>query len=93
MYLWAPSDESVFSLNSTARLTPTYRQSGLEVVQSTTVMITVKTGDICPRSGQYRVLGFIGVEITLSREDRVPPYKGAARTFVLTDPTRHGTRW
>lgn len=56
-------------------------------------MQTVQTGDICPISGQYRVLGFNGVEITLSRGDRVPPYKGTARTYVLTDPTKHGTRW
>lgn len=57
------------------------------------VMTTVTTGEICPKSGQYRVLGFSGIEITLSRGDRVPPYKGSARTFVLADATRHYTRW
>jgi len=52
-------------------------------------MVNVDTGEKCPKSGQYRVVGFGKVEITLSRGDRVPPYKGQARKFILVDATKH----
>jgi len=55
-------------------------------------MITVKTGEVCPRSGQYRIMGLPYAEITLSRGDRVPPYGGRAQTFYLVDATRHVRR-
>ena len=49
---------------------------------------TVKTGGVAPVSGQYRVVGTV-YEITLTKGERVPPYAGKARTFVLVDRTRH----
>jgi len=52
------------------------------------VMITIKTGEIATKSGQYQVLG-TRLEITLSRGDRVPPYGGRAAVFVLVDKTKH----
>lgn len=51
-------------------------------------MITVRTGQVAPVSGQYRVIG-TSYEITLSKGDRVPPYNGRAATFILVDETRH----
>lgn len=52
-------------------------------------MTKVKTGGTAPKSGQYQVSGFQKREITLSKGDRVPPYGGEAKTFVLVDKTRH----
>lgn len=52
-------------------------------------MTTVKTGGVCPKSGQYIALGLPGGEITLSKGDRVPPAGGAAQTFILVDATKH----
>ncbi len=51
--------------------------------------IKTKTGYPAPRSGQYEPKGFKGKEITLSKGDRTPPYKGKARTFSLVDATKH----
>jgi hypothetical protein len=51
-------------------------------------MTKIKTGGIAPKSGQYQVPG-TKLEITLSRGDRVPPYGGKAKTFVLVDKTKH----
>lgn len=48
-----------------------------------------KTGKKAPVSGQYRVRGTKNLEITLSKGDRVPPYGGKAKSFVLVDRTRH----
>ena len=50
--------------------------------------IHIRTGQVAPVSGQYRVVGY-AYEITLSRGDRVPPYMGRAVTFVLVDRTKH----
>lgn len=52
-------------------------------------MTKVKTGGTTQKSGQYKAEGTKTLEITLSRGDRVPPYKGKARTFVLVDKTKH----
>ncbi|HNW96409.1 MAG TPA: hypothetical protein PLQ44_01725 [Candidatus Paceibacterota bacterium] len=52
-------------------------------------MIKVKTGCLAPKSGQYRPAGFKRVEITLTRGEKTPPYKGEARTFILEDATKH----
>lgn len=52
------------------------------------VMTKVKTGGVTPKSGQYRVSG-TKLEITLSKGDRIPPYGGEAKTFVLVDKTKH----
>ncbi len=49
---------------------------------------TTKTGQKAPASGQYRPKG-TKHEITLSKGDRVPPYEGDAKTFVLVDKTKH----
>lgn len=49
---------------------------------------TTRTGQKTPVSGQYQPAG-TKQEVTLSRGDRVPPYKGKAKTFVLTDRTKH----
>jgi hypothetical protein len=47
-----------------------------------------RTGERAPISGQYQPAG-TKQEITLSRGDRVPPYHGRAKTFVLVDRTKH----
>jgi len=52
-------------------------------------MAQTKTGKVAPVSGQYRPSGSKN-EITLSKGDRVPPYQGKAKTFVLVDKTKHG---
>ncbi len=46
------------------------------------------TGHKAPASGQYRPKGTRS-EITLSKGDRVPPYDGQAKKFVLVDKTKH----
>ncbi len=50
--------------------------------------IKVKTGGVAPNSGQYQVSG-TKHEITLSKGERVPPYGGKAKAFVLVDKTKH----
>lgn len=50
--------------------------------------VIVATGQVAPVSGQYRVLG-TAYEITLSRGERVPPYRGRAALFELVDRTKH----
>lgn len=52
---------------------------------------SIRTGQTAPVSGQCRVLG-TQYEITLTRGERVPPYRGSAATFVLVDKTRHLSR-
>jgi hypothetical protein len=49
----------------------------------------VKTGGKSPMSGQYKPTDLKRGEITLSKGERVPPYKGKAREFKLVDPTKH----
>jgi hypothetical protein len=50
--------------------------------------ILTRTGQKAPVSGQYRPTG-TKQEITLSKGDRVPPYGGKAKVFVLVDRTKH----
>lgn len=50
--------------------------------------MSTKTGGTAPKSGQYRVKG-TKFEITLTKGERVPPYRGKARTFTLVDATKH----
>jgi hypothetical protein len=50
--------------------------------------VETRTGEKTPVSGQYQPAG-TKQEITLSRGDRVPPYHGRAKTFVLVDRTKH----
>jgi hypothetical protein len=47
-----------------------------------------KTGKKTPVSGQYRASG-TKYEITLTKGNKVPPYRGKAKTFVLSDKTKH----
>lgn len=50
--------------------------------------MTTKTGGTAPKSGQYLVNG-TKFEITLTKGERVPPYRDKARTFTLIDATKH----
>ena len=50
--------------------------------------ITVKTGQIAPKSGQYRPTGGKS-EVTLVQGKRVPPTPSGATRFTLVDPTKH----
>ena len=50
--------------------------------------VTTKTGGVAPKSGQYKPNGYSS-EITLSKGERVPPYKGEARRFTLVDKTKN----
>lgn len=50
--------------------------------------VITKTGGKTPVSGQYRPTG-TRTEVTLSKGDRVPPYDGRAKKFVLVDKTTH----
>ena len=49
---------------------------------------TVKTGQIAPKSGQYRPFGS-KTEVTLVQGKRVPPTPQGATKFTLVDPTKH----
>ena len=51
-------------------------------------MTKVKTGGTAPKSGQYQPSG-TKREITLTKGERVPPYGGKAKAFVLVDTTKH----
>jgi hypothetical protein len=51
--------------------------------------IKVKTGGNAPESGQYKATDLKKGEITLSKGERVPPYKGKGREFELVDKTKH----
>ena len=49
---------------------------------------TVKTGNICKVSGQYRPVGQ-KTEITLVEGKRVPPTSSGNTKFTLVDKTKH----
>ena len=51
-------------------------------------MTKIKTGGTTPKSGQYQVSG-TKREIALTKGERVPPYGGNAKTFMLVDKTKH----
>jgi hypothetical protein len=51
-------------------------------------MTKIKTGGTAPKSGQYQVSA-TKREITLTKGERVPPYRGKAQTFTLVDKTKH----
>ncbi|MDD5084293.1 MAG: hypothetical protein PHT88_05205 [Candidatus Moranbacteria bacterium] len=53
-----------------------------------TKKVITKTGAQTPVSGQYRPLG-TKKEVTLSQGEKVPPYAGEAKKFVLVDKTKH----
>ena len=49
---------------------------------------TVKTGQIAPKSGQYRASGS-KTEVTLVQGKKVPPTAKGAGKFILVDATKH----
>ena len=51
-------------------------------------MTKIKTGGTAPKSEQNQVSA-TKPEITLTKGERVPPYGGDAKTFVLVDKTKH----
>lgn len=53
--------------------------------------ITVKTGQLAPKSGQYRVAGS-KTEVTLVQGKKVPPTSKGAAKFTLVDATKHKER-
>ena len=50
--------------------------------------VIIHTGQKAPESGQYQPKG-TKTEITLTKDERVPPYNGRAKNFVLVDRTKH----
>ncbi len=48
----------------------------------------VKTGQIAPKSGQYRPAGS-KTEVTLVAGKRVPPTSNGTTKFTLVDQTKH----
>lgn len=52
------------------------------------LMAKVKTGQVCPQSGQYRPVGG-KTEVTLVQGKRVPPTPQGATKFVMVDATKH----
>lgn len=51
-------------------------------------MAKVKTGQVCPQSGQYRPVGG-KTEVTLVQGKRVPPTPQGATKFIMVDATKH----
>lgn len=51
-------------------------------------MAIVKTGQTCPRSGQYRPVGS-KTEVTLVKGKKVPPTSNGVTKLKLVDPTKH----
>lgn len=51
-------------------------------------MLKVKTGQTCPKSGQYKATGS-KTEITLVEGKKVPPTNTGSTKFVMVDPTKH----
>jgi len=49
---------------------------------------TVKTGEIVPKSGQYKPEGS-KTEVTFVQGNKVPPTPKGATKFTLVDPTKH----
>lgn len=45
------------------------------------------TGQTCPTSGQYGVVG-ANTEITMVRGNTFPPYNGKKAQYFLADPTK-----
>ncbi len=44
---------------------------------------TARTGEICPESGVWEVVGLPSTTAPISRGDRMPPYNGKAVTWRL----------
>lgn len=45
---------------------------------------TVRTGEICPESGVWKVLGTPTTTAPIAKGNRMPPYGGVAVTWMLT---------
>lgn len=45
---------------------------------------TAKTGEVCPESGVWKVLGIPSTTAPIAKGNRMPPYNGAAVTWMLT---------
>lgn len=55
---------------------------------------TIRPGQLCPQSGQYKPVGPRGGnvssgEVTAVEGNRMPPTEKPGQRFVLVDPTRH----
>lgn len=48
----------------------------------------IKTGTICPKSGQYKPVGS-KTEVTLVKGKKVPPTSSGSTKFILVDATKH----
>ena len=44
---------------------------------------TAKTGEICPESGVWKVVGFPVTTAPIAKGNKVPPYGGASVTWQL----------
>jgi hypothetical protein len=54
---------------------------------------TFKPGEICPRSGQYEIVGprggRTGVERTVVKNEPLPPTEKSGQRFIPVDYTKH----
>lgn len=54
---------------------------------------TVRPGELSPKSGQYEVIGprgrQLGVEVTATKGNPMPPTAKPGMSFRLVDPTKH----
>jgi hypothetical protein len=44
---------------------------------------TARTGQICPESGVWSVVGVPSTDAPIAKGDRMPPYKNKAVTWIL----------
>ena len=51
-------------------------------------MLKVKTGEVVPKSGQYKPVGE-QTEFTFVKGNKVPPTPKGTTKFVLVDETKH----
>lgn len=52
--------------------------------QTMPIGTTAKTGEACPESGVWKVLGTPTTTAPIAKGNRMPPYGGAAVTWMLT---------
>lgn len=46
---------------------------------------TAKTGQVCPESGKWVVDGYPSTSAPIAKGNRMPPYRGNAVTWKLTE--------
>ena len=51
--------------------------------ERTHIVTTPKTGQICPESGIWKVLGTPSTTAPIAKNNRFPPYRGKAVTWKL----------